>query len=266
MQLCSMKCLGVGDGWPCGDRNHSSFLYRLGPTALLVDCGEPVQRSLRSMRVGPDALDSILLSHLHFDHMAGLFMLIQGSWLEGRKRPLTIHLPEEGIDPIRSMLRTAYIFDDLLPFNLRFAPIRPNEPIDVDGVRVTPHLTTHLDQLRATFQDRHPKPFAAFSFLIEDADHRIAHSGDIGAASDLEVILAQPVDVLVCELAHVEHVEVARRIRKHAIQQVVFIHLARSLWENLDTTRRALAHELGSMPFRIARDGDDMDLTKPASA
>ena len=44
MQEFSLTCFGVGDGLPCGDRNHSSYLYRIGGRTLLIDCGESVSR------------------------------------------------------------------------------------------------------------------------------------------------------------------------------------------------------------------------------
>ena len=85
MKKFSLTCLGVGDGWPCADRRHAAFLYRFGKTTLLVDCGEPVDASLRAHGVKPDAVDRILISHLHSDHIGGFFMLMQGFWLEGRR-------------------------------------------------------------------------------------------------------------------------------------------------------------------------------------
>ena len=38
------------------------------------------------------------------------------------------------------------------------------------GITVTPHLTTHLDQLKTTFGEKYPAGFEAFSFVLENAD------------------------------------------------------------------------------------------------
>src|SRR5687768_17086560 len=88
----SLKCFGVGDGTPSAERNHSAYLYRLGTATLLIDCGEPVSRSFKATGLSYETIDRIFLSHLHSDHVGGLFMLLQGFWLEQRRQQLTIHL------------------------------------------------------------------------------------------------------------------------------------------------------------------------------
>ena len=105
MGILKLTCLGTGDGRVSVDRGHSAFLYELAGATLLMDCGEPVSRRLKAAGVKADDLDCIFLSHLHCDHSGGLFMLMQGLWLDQRRRNLMLHLPAEGIEPIRNMLR-----------------------------------------------------------------------------------------------------------------------------------------------------------------
>ena len=114
MSTVGLQALGTSDGWASDRRGHAAFLYRMDGSTLLVDCGEPVSRSLRTAGVQPDDLDGILLSHLHCDHVGGFFMLIQGFCLDRRTRDLTVHMPEEGLEPVRHMLDAAYIFDELM--------------------------------------------------------------------------------------------------------------------------------------------------------
>ena len=113
MSTVGLQALGTGDGWASDHRGHSAFLFRMAGSTLLMDCGEPVGRSLRAAGVQPDDLDGIILSHLHCDHVGGFFMLMQGFWLDQRTRDLTVHMPEEGREPVRRMLDAAYIFDEL---------------------------------------------------------------------------------------------------------------------------------------------------------
>lgn len=260
MGTLSLTCLGTADGWPCADRAHAAFLYQFGSATLLVDCGEPAGRAYKASGLDYDRLDGIFLSHLHFDHIGGLFMLVQGLWLEGRTRPMPIHLPAEGIEPIRKMLETAYLFPDLLPFPLRFTGLSPDSPVTANGVRVTAFPTTHLDRLRRRFQARHPRPFAAFCFLLEGHGLRVAHSADLGCVEDLAPLLAQPVDLLVCELAHFELEDLTRFLCQRSVGRVVFVHLSRTLREDDASTRARLAAGLGQIPFVIARDGERMTL------
>lgn len=250
-----LKCFGVGDGWPCADRNHSSFLYRFGPSSILLDCGEGLSRSYKAAELSYDLVDRIFLSHLHCDHIGGLFMMIQGFWLERRRKPLTIHLPGEGIEPIRNLLNAACIFEELHSFPLAYAPLRLGLPVELDDVTITPFRSTHLESLRLAFQNRHPQAFEAFSFLIESRGRRIIHSADIGGPEDLLPMLKERVDLLVCELAHFEPKFLFDMLRDAPVDRVVFTHVARPFWERLDEMKHAAESAMPGIPVEFARDG-----------
>lgn len=287
MTSLAVKCLGVGDGWPCAERRHSAFVYRAGRTSILIDCGEGVSGAYRASGLGYDTVDALFLSHLHADHVGGFQMLVQGFWLEGRRKPLIVRAPAEGLVPLQGVLRAGYLFDQVLPFRLALEPLVHGQAVNVGGLRVTPFHTSHLDALRrrclalrrkarigperraAAGPVRHrpslaplriarsgrlPR-FEAFSFLIETPHQRAGHSADIGAPEDLDPLLAQPLDLLVCELAHGEPEALLKRLRQASIRQVVFVHLARPFWQDLNATRRRLRRGLGEVPFVIAKDG-----------
>lgn len=211
-----------------------------------------------------DTIDRILLSHLHCDHVGGLFMLLQGFWLEQRQKDLTIHLPASGIAPIRQMLEAACIFEELLPFRLHFEPLQRGQAVTVGDVRVTPHPTTHLDSLRDAYSHKYGRDsFVAHCFLLEAGGLRLGHSADIGAAEDLEPLLAEPLDLLVCELAHCRPEDLLALLRGRPIKRIVFVHLARRYWENLGKIRAQIKRELGGIPFAFAHD-DERFVIRPA--
>jgi ribonuclease Z len=254
----AVNCLGVGDGWPCADRRHSAFVYRAGRTSILIDCGEGVSGAFKASGLGCDTVDALFLSHLHADHVGGFPMLVQGFWLEGRRKPLIVRAPAEGLAPLQGVLRAGYLFDEVLPFRLAFEPLVHGRAVKVGDVRVTPFHTSHLDRLRQRGLGEPGRGFEAFSFLIETPGRRIGHSADIGAPKDLDPLLAQPLDLLLCELAHGEPEALLARLRQASIRQVVFMHLARSFWEHLSATRRLLRRGLGEIPFVIAKDGTEV--------
>ncbi len=254
----ALKCFGVGDGWPCAGRNHASFLYRFGKVSILIDCGETVSGSYHASRLPYDAIDRIFISHLHADHLAGFFMLMQGFWLEGRKKALTVHMPADGIKPAGQMLRAGMIFKELLRFQLRFQALRAGGAVNVGNVRVTAHRTTHLERLRKLYQKKYPLRFDAFSFLLEAGRMRVGHSADIGRPADLEPLLQKPLDLLVCELAHFKAEELFRYLNGRDIKRVVFVHLARTYWENLGPVRRLAAKMLPGMRCFFPRDHEEI--------
>lgn len=255
MSSFELTCFGTGDGWPCADRNHSSFLYRFGKTSFIVDCGESVSRAYKNSGLDYDAFDALLLSHLHCDHIGGFFMFMQGLWLEQRQKALPIYLPQDGVKPIRDLLNAGMIFEDLLAFKPSYIPLQAGKSFKVKGVTITPYPTTHLESLRKSFQRKYTLDFAAFSFLLETAKLRVAHSADIGAAEDLEPLLTKPLDLLVCELAHFEPKDLFRYLKGRKIGQILFMHVARQHRENLSGIKKLAEKHLGGIPFAFAADG-----------
>lgn len=66
----------------------------------MIDCGEGTQMQLRRYRVRLGKIHHIFISHLHGDHIFGLFGLISTFSLLGRAEPLHIYGPE----PLEDML------------------------------------------------------------------------------------------------------------------------------------------------------------------
>lgn len=251
----TLTCFGVGDGWPCEDRRHSSFLYRMGGQQILVDCGDGLSTAFRASRESYEMLDAVFLSHMHSDHVGGFLMFVQGLWLERRRRPLTVYMPAEGIEPLRAMLNCAYLFDELIGFSLKFKALRVGRPVVVGNVTVTPHRTQHLRNLRQSFGWKYRQKFECFSFLLEAPGIRVGHSADIGEIQDLEVLLSRPLTHLVCELAHCELEDICGALKGRSVGRVSFVHLTDMLWRHPARTRRALKSALGGMAFEIAQEG-----------
>ena len=253
----TLHCWGIGDGWPSADRRHSAYLYEIGGTRLLVDCGDGVNAGFFTSGLKYDELDGLLLSHLHSDHVGGFSLFVQDLWLKQRRRPLPLHLPTSGIAPLKAWLEATLLPPALLGFPLRWTPLIAGRKFRAGKVSVTAHPTTHLESLRRALQPRYPHiGFEAFSFLLEAPGVRVAHTADLGAATDLVPLLAKPLDLLVCELAHIELAPLAGMLRGRAIGRIVFMHLSQEYWQDLPGTRKRLKALLGGIPFIIAKDGD----------
>jgi ribonuclease BN (tRNA processing enzyme) len=255
---CSVTCFGTGDGLPCPDRNHAAFLYRFGQTRVLIDCGEPVDRHYKASGLSYDAVDSIFISHLHSDHVGGFFMFMQGLWLEKRRKELPVYMPGRAITPLREMLNAVLIFDELLQFRLRLIPVRESKVVVVGSsssrVRVTPFRTSHLNGLRARFGKKYRSDFSSYCFLLEDGNRSVGHSSDLGKPEDLAPLLTKPLDLLVCELSHFSPEAVFRYLSSRPIKRIAFVHLSRSLRQNLPKLRRLAAKMLPKIPHAFPND------------
>jgi phosphoribosyl 1,2-cyclic phosphodiesterase len=255
MHELEVTCFGTADGTACGDRYHSAFLYRFDTVSLIMDCGEPLCHSLKQAGVSFHGLDRILISHLHFDHVGGFFMLVQGLWLEKRRRPLKVHLPADGLERVPRMLEGGCLCEEILPFRLDFAPLADREAFTVKQVRVTPVLNTHLNGLKRLLHRTHPLRYEAFSFLLETEHFRVGHSADIGAVSDLAPLLEKPLDLLVCEMAHVHPETVCEFLRGRDIRCLALIHFGRPQWARLRDIRKLVQRSLPDLPVLYPKDG-----------
>ena len=232
-------------------------MIHLGGVRLLFDAGDGLSSSYKATGCGYDAVDRVFLSHMHSDHVGGFSLFVQGLWLEKRRRGLPVHLPGLAVPAIQAWLRATVLFDQLLGFPLYWEPLAKNVPIREGGVTIVPFPTTHLESLRKAFQKRQPSTcFEAFCFVIEGHGKRLAYTADIGHVDDLDPLLAQPLDLLVCEASHVPLNELLAKLAGRSIGRLVFTHLERELWNNPELFQAAAQAALGDLPFVIARDGD----------
>ena len=57
---------------------------RLEEKSLLIDCGSGVLNRLSEAEILHTKVDTVLLSHLHLDHVADLMCLLKANWLCGK--------------------------------------------------------------------------------------------------------------------------------------------------------------------------------------
>lgn len=85
--------LGTGGMMPLPDRWLSALLLRCEGHVILCDCGEGTQISWRYTNWGFRDLDTIALTHLHADHVAGLPGVLFSLAFADRTEPITIFGP-----------------------------------------------------------------------------------------------------------------------------------------------------------------------------
>jgi ribonuclease BN (tRNA processing enzyme) len=264
MERLDLTCFGTADGMPCADRNNSAYLYQLGRAWILLDCGEPLCRSYKDAGLSFNRLDSLVLSHLHADHLGGLFMFVQGLWLEKRRRALTLHLPADGIQPIRDLLEAGCLCEEILPFRLELAPLGDRQSFAVMGTRVTPFLNTHLEGLKRRLQPKHALRFESFSFLLETNHFRVAHSADIGEVADLEPLVEKPLDLLVCEMSHFRPEALCEYLQGRPVRSLALVHFGRPQWKRLEQIRKLVRRHLPNLPALYPKDGQVIRLLPAA--
>ena len=262
----ALTFLGTGGGWPAAGRTCSSLLLETDGRRYLLDAGEPCSHRLKGAGVPFDAIDAVFISHGHSDHLSGLPMYIQGSWLEGRTRPLPIYLPAELIEPLKMWLDTVYLPMSIIGFSVEYhawESLRGEPAAFDDGqmyVRVSP--TTHLDGLRAMIDPSADDRFRAYSIEVEwpAAGRRLVYSADLGEPDDLDTMLARPCDLLVCEMAHFTPETLFAYLCDKPIRRLCLTHFSHEFDSQVDDLVRLGAEMLGDgIPVAVMSDTERVE-------
>jgi ribonuclease Z len=80
---------------------------------FLVDAGEGTQRQMSRLGISPLKLRAVFISHLHGDHLYGLFPLLSTLGLYGRRTPLRIYAPRPFGEMLEGFMR---LFEQDLPY------------------------------------------------------------------------------------------------------------------------------------------------------
>ena len=89
----TVTILGSASAKPTAGRHPSGQAVNLNEQYFLVDAGEGTQQQLFRCGINPLKLRAVFISHLHGDHVFGLFPLLSTLALYGRKTPLKIFAP-----------------------------------------------------------------------------------------------------------------------------------------------------------------------------
>ena len=105
---------------PLPHRYLTALLTRFNGSSLLIDCGEGTQLRLLECGINPMRLNGAFISHLHGDHVYGLFPLLSTLGLMGRKTPFTVYAPAPFGEVIEGHYR---YFDTNLPFEIIYREV-----------------------------------------------------------------------------------------------------------------------------------------------
>lgn len=135
----SVRLLGTSASRPTLERNVAAVaVIREGET-LLVDCGEGTQRQM--MRYGVTfALDDVLFTHFHADHLLGILGLTRTLSLQGRTAPLRLWGPRGAKRVLGQVERFG---QDRLAFPLEIIEVEPGVPIARRGYAIIPFPVEH---------------------------------------------------------------------------------------------------------------------------
>jgi len=229
--------IGSGDAFGSGGRFNTCFLAEGEGCRILIDCGASSLVALKRAGVDPNAIDAVVLSHLHGDHFGGLpFFLLDAHHMSRRPRPLLI------AGPAGTGQRLAAAQEALFPgssetklrFPLDIREIETGVRAEFPGFAVTPYPAEHSAGA------------PCHSLRVEIGGRIVTYSGDTAWTDNL-LTAARDADLFICECSsherrltgHLSYAELAPRLAAVGARRIILTHLNPDMLARLD----ALAHE-----------------------
>ncbi|MCS7385868.1 MAG: ribonuclease Z [archaeon GB-1867-005] len=153
---------------------------------LLLDCGCSALRDLlldyyRDSKEF-DRLKAILISHEHFDHVGGLYSLMDYMHVYGRVEPLTILTPKPSL-VARHFIETLMEFrGGKLAYSIKLVEVEDQEELQLGPLRVKAFKVLHRG---STKTEPIGPPIPAMGYTINYKGLRVVYSGDTGICNNL---------------------------------------------------------------------------------
>ena len=193
-------------------RSQPANLLLGGGRAYLVDAGDGTTGQLAKAGVQASRIDAIFVSHLHFDHTAGLAGILGLRWQTNAPNRLRIYGPPGTVELVDGLL-ASMAPGTTAGYGVPGAPqrdardqvevieLRDGATIALDGMTVRARSNTHYSF--APGSDLGER-FQSLSYRFDLPRRSIVYTGDTGPSPAVEE-LARGADLLVAEMMDVEH-------------------------------------------------------------
>jgi ribonuclease BN (tRNA processing enzyme) len=232
-----LTVIGSGDAFGSGARFHTCFHVAAAST-ILIDCGASSMIALRAANVDPNAIDGILLSHLHGDHFGGLpFFLLAAQYVTRRERPLLI------AGPPGTKARVPTLLEAMFPglqsgtkwrFAWEVVEIDVGRPRDFLGFTVTSAEVIHYSGAPST------------ALRVTDGRKTLSYSGDTQWTEAL-LPIANGADLFIVECfeyereltGHLTWKIIRERMADFAARRIMVTHMGATVLVRHDEIRTA---------------------------
>ena len=148
--------LGTASAMPVVNRSQSAQALQVHGRLFLVDAGEGVQTQMMRYHVSMSKLEAIFISHVHGDHVYGLFGLFSTFGMGGRTAPLHVYGPGN----LRPFLNFFLSYHDWLPYEIAFHQVNTRFPevvMETKSVAVTAFPLLHgMETYGYIFREKEP--------------------------------------------------------------------------------------------------------------
>jgi ribonuclease BN (tRNA processing enzyme) len=200
--------LGTMSG-PIADphRSQPANLLRDGDQTILIDAGDGAAEQLAKANVSLDDVQTIIISHVHFDHTGGLFAILGMRYQTLSPGVLTIYGPRgtrelvggliAAMRPMTEMSTAAHARGAVDPSdNVKVIEVTDGSKFTIGPVTVRAAVNTHYSFAPGTPE---AQKYQSLSFRFDMPDRSIVYTGDTGPSANVEK-LAHDASLLVSEI------------------------------------------------------------------
>ena len=144
----TLKVLGTASALPTTERYPSAQVLDVRGRLFMIDCGEGAQMQIRRAKVSFLKIEHICLSHIHGDHIFGIFGLLSTMGMLGRSTVLNIYAPAS-FAPVLEFFMAH--FGDGIRYEINHVTLEMSEPEVVYENRTIELLAFPLNHRVETF-------------------------------------------------------------------------------------------------------------------
>lgn len=189
-----MKLFLLGTGTPVFDLERlatTAILIEVGSEKVLFDAGRGVTMQLLKQRIDPTSVDTIFITHHHYDHICDLGELLLSAWHNGRVQPVHIFGPKGTCYIVDTWLNNIYARDIAFALHtdsrmmdirqlIRVNDVQPGLVCKTGHWRVFAQYVNHGNTLGLSIEE-----WPCLGYRIESGSKTVAIGGDTTACAGL---------------------------------------------------------------------------------
>ncbi len=144
----TLNVLGTASALPTTERYPSAQVLNVRGRLFMIDCGEAAQIQIRKAGLSFLKIEHICLSHIHGDHLFGLFGLLSTMAMLGRTAPLNIYAPGN-FPPILEFFKAN--FGEGILYDINYVALDMSEPTVIYENRTVELLAFPLNHRVETY-------------------------------------------------------------------------------------------------------------------
>ena len=244
MDKVSIKFLGCGDSFGSGGRFQTCIFVQSREAGFLIDCGASSLIAMKQFGVSPLDIDTILITHLHGDHFAGIpFFILDAQLISKRRKPLIIAGPP-GVKE-RIHLAMEVMFPGSASVKQKF---------EINYLEIPETIPTTIGVLLVTAEQViHGSGAPSYALRVECAEKTIGYTGDTEWTDSL-IKIASGADFFIAETYYYE-----KKMKNHLNYRTLLEHRHKLQCKRVILTHMSddMLGRLDFLEFEYAEDGKE---------